>query len=95
MSVSELRTDLLQQIEQADEKLLRVISSVLEVIKSEYAQQDDAELSDAEITALPAPPWAIKQTVADRNQELVEADEACERGDFVTLEDLQKEAASW
>ena len=33
MSAAELRTDLLQQIEQADEKLLRIVSSVLEAVK--------------------------------------------------------------
>ena len=95
MSATELRTDLLQQIEQADEKLLRVISSVLDAVKTEYTEQANKELTDAEITALPAPPWARKQTVAERNQVLMEADAACERGEFVTLEALQEEAATW
>ncbi|NJC27501.1 hypothetical protein [Neolewinella antarctica] len=95
MSTTELRTGLLQQIEQADEKLLRVISSVLDAVKTEYTEQEDQELTDAEINALPAPPWAKKQTVTERNQELMEADAACDRGEFVTLEALQEEAASW
>ena len=93
MSAAELRTDLLQQIEQADEKLLRIVSSVLEAVKTEYAEQEAVELTDAEINALPAPPWAKKQTVAERNQQLMEADAACDRGEFVTLEALQEEAA--
>ena len=95
MSTIELRTDLLRQIEQADEKLLRVVSSVLEAVKTEYTELEADELTDEEINALPPPTWVIKQTVAERNRELIEADAACDRGEFVTLEELQKDAASW
>jgi len=93
MTATELRSDLLQQIEHADEKLLRIVSSVLEAVKLEYIEQEADELTDEEISALPVPPWAEKQTVAERNRELVEADAACDRGEFVTLEALQEEAA--
>lgn len=83
-----LRTNLLQQIEEADEKMLRVISSVLDAIRAEYVQEDE-ELTDVEVNNLPPPSWAKKQTIAERNRGLVEADAECDRGDFITLEALQ------
>lgn len=53
MTATELRAKLLQQIEQADEKLLRVISSVLEAVKVEYVEEE--ELTDEELTDLRTP----------------------------------------
>ena len=41
------------------------------------------------------PPWAEEQTVSQRNQALVDADTEIQQGDFVTLEQLKKEAEAW
>ena len=66
-----------------------------EAVKSKYTEQESEELDDVEINALRAPPWAKQQTVAERNQELMSADAACDNVKAVTLEARQKQAASW
>ena len=94
MSATELRTDLLQQIEQADEKLLRIVSSVLKAVKTEYVAEEEEELTDEAFAKLPVPPFK-KRSREELMEELKEADAACDRGEFVTLEELDKEMASW
>lgn len=92
MTAAELRVDLMRQIEQADEKLLRIVSSVLEAVKTEYvAPAEEKELTEEMFNALPVPPWAKKRTVEERNRDLMESIMECEQGDFVSLEALEKE----
>jgi hypothetical protein len=92
MTADKLRTDLLQQIEQADEKLLRIVSSVLEAVKVEYLTEEEG---------------AGEQAIADYSQhlklmtyremkaELAEAMAEYERGDYVTLAEMEQESAKW
>lgn len=89
MTATELRTDLLQQIEQADEKLLRVISSVLEAVKVEYVAEVVEEEKVANYSQLK------RMTQQEMKDELAEAMADYERGDYVTLEEMKKEAATW
>jgi hypothetical protein len=96
MTATELRTDLLQQIEQADEKLLRIVSSVLEAVKVEYvaALQNQDELTDEDFAELPVPNYK-RLTKAESDAELKEAIAQCERGDVLTLAELDKEMTTW
>lgn len=61
MTATELRTDLLQQIEQADEKLLRIVSSVLEAVKMEYAQGQAEQITDEELADLRTPQMTAEE----------------------------------
>ena len=90
MTAAELRTDLLEQIEQADEKLLRIVSSVLEAVKVEYVR--DVTEAEAEANyAKHLKPMAYEEMT----NELKEAMADYERGDYVTLEEMEKESAKW
>ncbi|MBC6995830.1 hypothetical protein QWY85_17555 [Neolewinella lacunae] len=55
MTATELRANLLQQIQQADEKLLRVISSVLEAVKVEYANELTEPVTEEDLLHLRTP----------------------------------------
>jgi hypothetical protein len=96
MTAAELRTDLLRQIEQADEKLLRIVSSVLEAVKTEYVESpvDEEELTDEAFAELPVPDFK-RMTNEESDAELKEAIAECDRGEFLTLDDLDKEMATW
>lgn len=89
MTATELRTDLLQQIEHADEKLLRIVSSVLEAVKMEYVAEVVEEEKVADYSQLK------RMTQQEMKDELAEAMADYERGDYVTLEEMKKEAATW
>jgi hypothetical protein len=90
MTAAELRTDLLQQIEQADEKLLRIVSSVLEAVKVEYVR----DVTEAEAEANYAK-HLKPMTREEMTNELKEAMTDYEGGDYVTLEEMEKESATW
>lgn len=90
MTATELRTDLLQQIEQADEKLLRIVSSVLEAVKVEYVEEvteEEAQANNAE--------HLQPMTREEMTNELRESMADYERGNYITLEESAKEAATW
>ena len=100
MSTAELlRTDLLQQIEQADEKLLRIVSSVLEAVKVEYASAAATAAQEQEVTEEEAEANYAKHlkpmTREEMTSELREAMADYERGDYITLEESAKQAATW
>ena len=90
MDAIQLRTNLLQQIEQADEKLLRVISSVLEAVKVEYVAKEAEEEAVVNYADHLEP-----MTRQEMKDELAEAMTDYERGDYVTLEEMEKESATW
>lgn len=91
MTATELRANLLQQIEQADEKLLRVISSVLEAVKVEYVGEEVTEEEAEANYAKHLKPM----TREEMTNELRESMADYERGNYITLEESAKEAASW
>jgi len=88
MTATELRNDLLQQIEQADEKLLRVISSVLEAVKVEYV----AEENQATVIGYRA---GEELTVGALETSIAKAEAQIDRGEFLTAEELEKETEEW
>ena len=84
------------RIEQADEQMLAVLTELTETLfKTWQPEVVEKEWTEAEIMAMPAPKWANKKTVEERNKDLLAADAECERGEFVTLESLQTELESW
>ena len=81
MGALELREDLLQYINQADERLLRVVKAVME------SYWED-EVVASTIDGKPLTKTAYKN-------ELKEAITEIKRGDFTTQDDLEKEAENW
>ena len=93
MGAELIKKRLYLRIEQADEKLLRVLDQFAETLFEEY--HGGQELSDEEIMALPAPPWAKPLSKEESIADLREALAEYERGDYITLEELDKEAETW
>jgi len=85
MTATELRSDLLQQIEQADEKLLRIVSSVLEAVKVEYVAEE-------EIIGYRA---GEEMTVAALKTSIAKAENQIDQGEFLTADELEKETDQW
>ncbi len=81
MGAVKIRSEVDQYLDQVDEPFLRVVHAML----GAYVRE----------RTLPPPPWAKQQTVAERNQTLLDADREIERGEFVTLEQLKREAEEW
>ncbi len=92
MNVELIKKRLFLRIEQADEKLLRVLDNLSEKLFDEYHDDVGKEMSDDEIMALPAPPWAKPLTQRESIADLREALAEYERGEYVSLEELDKEA---
>ena len=90
MTITDLRADLLQQIEQADEKLLRIVSSVLEAVKVEYVQETTEEEAEA-YYAQHLKPMTHEEMASELQQGMADY----ERGDYITLEEMKKESATW
>lgn len=93
------RKDLLHlRIEQANEDMQILLSKLVEALFQTYQPEviaDEKALTDEEIMAMPPPPWAIAKRVEERNKELLAADAECDRGEFVSIEELQSELESW
>jgi hypothetical protein len=87
------------RVEQANEEMQIVLAKMVEALFQTYQPeviQEEKELTDAEIMAMPPPPSMRKPlTKEELNSELDEAIAECERGDFVTAEELEKEMATW
>ena len=95
MGIDQLRTDLIQRIEQADEKMLRVITSVVEAVESEYVSDDVTLWPDEAAEAMTQPGWAKPLTEEALGERLANATAEIERGEFITLQDLEKEVETW
>lgn len=98
MTATELRTDLLQQIEKADEKLLRIMSSVLEAVKMEYANEQAEQITDEELADLRTPEMSTEEYEASlkpmTREELIARAEASNEdiaaGRIYSIEQVEK-----
>ncbi|MCF8304560.1 MAG: hypothetical protein K9I94_14900 [Bacteroidales bacterium] len=82
MSITELRDTLHQFIDKADERFLRMVHSLAE----EYTK------GNREIIAYRGEKAITKEELY---QELKEAEEEIESGDYMTLEEFEKESRQW
>lgn len=95
MSVERIKKRLLLRIEQADEKLLRVLDQFTETLFEEYFHNEGKDLSDGWTKASPVPPWAKPLSKDESIADLREALEEYERGDYVSLKELDEQAKGW
>ncbi|MEM8584907.1 MAG: hypothetical protein AAGF87_11585 [Bacteroidota bacterium] len=78
------------RIEQADEKLLAVLAELTESLFRNY-QPNVAEAKETEA----APSWAKPMTAEESLTDLREGLADYEAGNYLTLKDASKEAATW
>ena len=92
MGVDVMKQQLIERIQQGDEQLVRVLFAVSEAL--EETENEAEEVTDEMINAIPAPPWP-KLSPQDLKAELDGANAEIESGEFITLEELEKEAEQW
>lgn len=93
MSIEQIKETLHLRVEQADESFLRILHAMTEAYAAEYLEEK--EVTDEQIMAIPPSPDWKPMTREELRAELDEANAEFERGEFITLEDLEKEAEQW
>ncbi|MEN0006164.1 MAG: hypothetical protein AAF798_18580 [Bacteroidota bacterium] len=93
MGAAELRTQIHHQLEKVqDERFLKVIHSMLDT----YMEGQEEEEIGRIIESMPPPPGLeMPETKEELMAELDEANAQIERGEYITLEDLEKEMEQW
>ena len=79
MGIDQLRTDLIQRIEQADERMLRVINSVVDAVATEYVPELTAAKYEASLKPM---------TVEELTARAVDSNEDIAAGRLIDLEEL-------
>lgn len=92
MGAEQIKKLLHLRIEQADESFLRILYAMTEAYASEYLEE---EITDEQVMAIPPNPEWKRLTKAELKAELDEANAEFERGESITLEELEKEAEQW
>lgn len=95
MTVEAIKERLHLRIEQADEKVLRVLNQLAETLFAEYQSDESKPITDEQIMAIPPSPKWRKMSREELRAELDEANAEYERGEYVTLEELEKESETW
>lgn len=94
MGLPELKQKIQMQIENADERLLRIVSSVFDNYLNEETAVETTENIVSEPTVAydtAGKPLTLKQY----NQEINKGIDDFENGRFISQEDLEKEIDSW
>jgi len=92
MSIEKMKEVLHLRIEQGDERMLRVIYAVTDALD---ATTEGEEITDEMIMAIPPSPDWKPMTKAELKAELDEAKAQIERGEFITIDELEKEMQEW
>lgn len=91
MGVDILKQQLLERIEQGDEQYIRILFAVSDALD----KVADQEITDEMIMSIPPSPDWKPMTKQALISELKEAMAECERGEYLTLEELEKEMETW
>lgn len=83
MNIEQLRQKMHTYIKHADEKMLRMMHT----LANEYHQENDNEI----VGYLLGKPITKKQML----KELKEAEAKIEKGEYITIEELEKESKEW
>lgn len=92
MSIEKMKEVLHLRIEEADERMLRVFHAMTEAYA---APSEEEEITDEMIMAIPPSPDWKPMTKAELKAELDEANAEIERGEFLTVDELEKEMQKW
>jgi len=91
MKVQQLRQNLHLQIDQADPSLLRILNTLVSAYIREQTLQNSISKDD-----IPSYNFSRKPlTAEDLKAEIQESRAAYEKGNYYTLEDLEKDMETW
>ena len=95
MSLTQIREELHQRIDLADEHLLMMVYDVM----TELDQEEEEEEEDAELAQIIAKhdqdgPWK-QMTEEELMEDLKESIAEIRRGEYISIEDLEKEMEQW
>lgn len=93
MSIEQIKETLHLRVEQADESFLRILHAMTEAYAAEYLEEE--ELTDEQIMAIPPDPNWKPLTEEELMARLEEGSAQVEKGDYITLEELEKEIQEW
>ena len=93
MSLAQIREELHQRIDIADERLLRMVYVMTEAYLEEE-EEDDPELAAAVAKSDKETPWK-RLTQEELLAELEESQEQIRNGHYISIEDLEKEMEQW
>lgn len=91
MSTAQIKENLHRQIEQVDDRFLRVMS----VMATAYLKEQEDAALEAEINAIPPNPDWKPMTEEQLMARLAEGSAQIERGEYSTIEEVRKEAELW
>ncbi len=94
MGLPELKQKIQMQIENADERLLRIVSSVFD----NYLTDDSLDGTIENVVSEPIVAYDVSGkplTLHQYNEEIDKALDDFENGRFISQEDLEKEIDSW
>jgi|AntRauTorckE5430_2_1112549.scaffolds.fasta_scaffold14598_2 hypothetical protein len=92
MGVDVMKQQLIERIQNGDEKYIRVLLAVSNAL-DESAQEE--EITDEMILAVPPSPEWKRLTEDELMARLEKSSAQVERGDYTTVEDLEKEMQEW
>lgn len=93
MSLAQIREELHQRIDLADERLLRMVYVMTEAYL-EDEEEDDPELAAAIAKHDELGPWK-QMTEEELMEDLKESIAEIRRGEYISIEDLKKEMEEW
>lgn len=91
MSTTQIKELLHQRIEQVDESFLNVLYAMMEA----YIKEQEEAALEEEINAIPPDPTMKVYTQEELISHLDEVEKEFDRGEFMTLEELEKESEQW
>lgn len=94
MSTAEKRETLRQRIDEIDDKFLRVLYTMVEAYVAEQEEEEE-DLSDERIAAIVAASDYKPMTKEALHAEIKEGFEQIERGEYYTVEELEKDMEQW
>lgn len=92
MSLAQIREELHQRIDLADERLLRMVYVMTEAYLEE--DEEDAELAQIIAKHYQSGPWK-QMTKEELMEDLKESIAEIRRGEYISIEDLEKEMEEW
>jgi hypothetical protein len=92
MSLAQIREELHQRIDLADEHLLMMVYDVMTELDQE--EEEDAELAQIIAKHDQDGPWK-QMTEEELMEELKESIAEADRGEYISIEDLEKEMEEW
>ena len=95
MGADSLKERLHLRIEQADSKMLRVLDLFTETLFAEYYTKESIGLNDEQVIASSPPVWAKPLSKEESLSDIKEGLEEYHRGEYITLDEIDKEAQAW